>query len=370
MSDLRFVGRSEVAECPVRAIERFEVIAGTRLIVPAAERTKLWTGMLPPQLANPAMLRIVPATGDRLSSALQLLFAAWPDDARSERIAEIPQEIEDGEFDPRHLLLAEFDGQPVGVQLTIMRDADVGMVWPPVVDDVQLKRINGPKTEAIEDALLTEAARQLDAVGAWIGQSLLEPNQSRDQAALQRNGFSRLTELRFFERTLKDDSPWPKRSERTSLSYEPYRRSRNRLAFVNVLEETYRGTLDCPELNGARDGQQSLKNHEAAGSFKPGMWRLYRRDGINVGILLMVDRCDEDAWEVLYVGVIESARGRGVGRAMLVDALGAARDAGVDRLLIVADVRNVPAVSLYESLGFQAAASRVACVRLRRPVVT
>ena len=316
------------------------------------------------------MLRIVPATGERLPSALQLLFAAWPNDARSQRIAEIPQEIEDGEFDPRHLLLAEIDGQPVGAQLTIIRDNDVGMVWPPVVDDARLKQFDGPAGDVIEDALLTEAARQLDAVGAWIGQSLLEPNQPRDQLALERNGFARLTELRFFERSLNDGTKWPKMSERSSLSYDPYRRSRNRMAFINVLEATYCGTLDCPELNGIRDGQQSLKNHEAAGSFKPDMWRLYRRKEINVGILLMVDRRDEDAWEVLYVGVIESARGRGVGRAMLLDALDAARDAGVDRLLIVADVRNVPAVSLYESLGFQPVASRVACVRLRSPVTT
>ncbi len=326
--------------------------------------------MLPPQLANPAMLRIVPATGERLSSALQLLFSAWPDEARSQRIAEIPQEIEDGEFDPRHLLLAEIDGQPIGAQLTIVRDNDVGIVWPPVVDDARLNQLDSPASEVIEDALLAEAARQLDAAGAWIGQSLLEPNQSHDQAALQRNGFTRLTELRFFERPLNDGTKWSKKSERSLLSYKPYRRSRNRTAFVNVLEATYCGTLDCPELNGIRDGNQSLKSHEAAGSFKPDMWRLYRREGIDVGILLMVDRRDEDAWEVLYVGVIESARGSGVGRAMLLDALDAARDAGVDRLLIVADVRNVPAVSLYESLGFQAVASRVACVRLRRPVIT
>lgn len=310
------------------------------------------------------MLRIVPATGERLSPALELLFSAWPEDARAQRIAEIPQEIEEGDFDPRHLLLAEIDGQPVGAQLTILRDNDVGMVWPPVIDDMLLQRMHGPAGEVIEDALLTEAARQLDAAGAWIGQSLLEPSQSRDQAALQRNGFARLTELRFFERPLNDGSALPKRSEPSSLSYVPYRRSRNRLTFVTVLEGTYRGTLDCPELNGVRDGQQSLKNHEAGGEFTPDMWRLYRREGIDVGVLLMVDRPDQQAWEVLYVGVIESARGSGVGRAMLVDALNAARAAGVERLLIVADVRNIPAVSLYESLGFQPVASRVACVRL------
>lgn len=308
------------------------------------------------------MLRIVPVTGERLQPALELLFSEWPVAARVQRIAEIQQEIEDEDFDPQDLLLAELDDQLVGVQLTILRDDDVGMVWPPVVDVPLLKRMSGPAAEIIEDELLAEAARQLDAESAWIGQALLEPNQSREHAAMQRNGFLRMTELRFFERPLTGSSPWAKRT--SPLSYEPYRRSRNRLEFAGVLEATYRGSLDCPEFNGLRDGEQSLKNHEAAGSFKPDMWRLYRRAGVNVGVLLMTDRPDQKAWEVLYLGVVESSRGCGVGRAMLLDALDAARGANVQRLLIVADVRNVPAVSLYESLGFQPVATRVAFVRL------
>ena len=309
------------------------------------------------------MFRIVPATCDRLQPALELLFSEWPADARANRIAEIWQEIADEEFDPEQLLLAEFDRRVVGVQLTILRDDDVGMVWPPVVDAPLLKRMSGPAVEVVEDELLAEAARQLDAEDAWIGQALLEPNQLREHAAMQRNGFARLTELRFFERLLIESSSWAKREQPALLSYEPYRRSRNRLAFVNVLEATYRGSLDCPEFTGVRDGEQSLKNHEAAGSFGPDMWRLYRRAGVDVGILLMAERPDQQAWEVLYLGVVEPARGCGIGRAMLLDALEAARDANVERLLIVADARNAPAVSLYESLGFQPVATRVAFVR-------
>lgn len=311
------------------------------------------------------MLRIEPATGERTQPALELLYSEWPADARAQRIAEIQQEIEDEDFDPQDLLVAEIDDWLVGVQLTILRDDDVGMVWPPVVDDSLLKRMSGPAGEVIEDELLAEAVQQLDAAGAWIGQALLEPHQTRAHAAMQRNGFDRLTELRFFDRPLTGNlSWWEKRTKPSPLSYEPYRRSRNRLTFVNVLEATYRGSLDCPEFNGVRDGEQSLKNHEAAGSFNPDMWRLYRRDGADVGILLMAERPDQQAWEVLYLGVIESARGSGIGRAMLLDALDAARDANVERVLIVADVRNVPAVSLYESLGFQPVATRVAFVRL------
>ena len=311
------------------------------------------------------MLRIVPATGERLRPALELLFSEWPADARTSRIAEIPQEIEDGDFDPQRLLLAEIDAQPVGVQLTIVRDDGVGMVWPPVVNLPLLKRTSPLAGEVIEDELLAEAVRQLDTAGAWIGQALLEPHLLREHAAMQRNGFTRLTELRFFERPLNADSSSSQRSTKTSMSYERYRRSRNRLAFANVLEATYRGSLDCPEMNGVRDGQQSLETHEAAGEFTSDMWRLYRLHRIDVGLLLLIERPDQQAWEVLYLGVVESARGRGIGRAMLLDAIDAARRAKAQRLLIVADVRNVPAVSLYESLGFQPVATRVAFVRLR-----
>ncbi|MFM9962676.1 MAG: GNAT family N-acetyltransferase [Planctomycetaceae bacterium] len=313
------------------------------------------------------MLRIQPATGERLQPALELLFSSLSAEARGQRIAEVYGEIEDGDFDPLHLLLAEKDSLPVGVQLTVIRDDDVGMVWPPVVAVESLNQSSGLSLEAIEDALLSEAIRALDAAKAWIGQSLLEPEQSQAHAALQRNGFTRLTELRFFERLLSDTSDQPLRQTTALLKYEPYRRRRNRLAFVNVLEATYRGTLDCPEFNGVRDGRQSLKNHQASGSFSPDMWRLYRRDGVAVGVLLLVERPDQQAWEVLYLGVIESARRSGVGRAMLLDALHAARNANAERLLIVADARNLPAIVLYDSLGFQPIATRVAFVRLALP---
>ena len=312
------------------------------------------------------MLCIVPATGERFLPALELLFSELSANARAQRIAEFQREIQDSDFDPQHLLLAEIDAQPVGVQLTILRDDDVGMVWPPVVDQTRLQQTNGPASEVVEDTLLSTAARQLKASGAWIGQALLEPHRLREQAAMQRNGFPKLTDLRFFERTLGDDSFLEKSRVRSGLSYEPYRRSRNRLAFVNVLDGTYRGTLDCPELNGVRDSQQSLKHHELAGSFVPDMWRLYRRAGVDVGILLMVERPEQLAWEVLYLGVVESARGNGIGKAMLLDAFFAAQEANAKRLLIVADVRNVPAISLYESLGCQSVAMRSAFVMLTR----
>jgi ribosomal protein S18 acetylase RimI-like enzyme len=308
------------------------------------------------------MLRIQPATGERLQPALDLLYSALPADEKARRLAEARRQIDNGEIDPRRLLLAEVGSSPVGAQLTILRD-DVGMVWPPAVSEPAALQ-SGVATAAIEDALLDDAVRQLDASNAWIGQSLLEPHQLREQAALQRNAFTRLTELRFFERVLPEDSDRAPPQPTSPLPYEPYRQSRNRLTFVNALEATYRGSLDCPEFNGVRDARQSLKNHEATGTFSSDMWRLYRRDGNVAGVLLLVERPDQRAWEVLYLGVVPAARRSGLGRAMLLDALRAARAAQVERLLVVADARNRPAVALYESFGFQPIATRIAFVRL------
>ena len=313
-----FLRRPQAAERPGRADSRRDFAAGTRFLLPAAEYTQLRAGMLSASLiacsdklylsrpqnqkirtraacATKLMLRIQPAIGERLQPALELLFSALPAKARTRRIAEVRQEIEDGDFDPKRLLLAESDSTPVGVQLTVIRDDDVGMVWPPVV----AVELQGLSSDAIEDALLSEAVIRLDKTKAWIGQSLLEPGQTREHAALQRNGFTRLTELRFFERLLSDTSDRQQRETNVLLNYEPFRRTRNRAAFVNVLEATYRGSLDCPEFNGVRDGQQSLKNHEAAGSFTSDMWRLYSLDEVDLGVLLLVERPDQQAWEVL-----------------------------------------------------------------------
>ena len=56
--------------------------------------------------------------------------------------------------------------------------------------------------------------------------------------------------------------------------------------------------------------------------------------------------------EILTVGVAPWARRRGVGRALMVAAIGVARATGVSEMFLEVDVDNLGAVSLYESLGF------------------
>lgn len=323
------------------------------------------------------MLRVVSATGSRLSAALEVIYSALPAEDRAARIVESTQAADNGELDFSQLLLAELDGDPVGALLLRMQTNDTGFVWPPVIAPNFSSSTCSPSPcgsedspvsyEAIEDALLQEAAKRLDQLQAWIGQSLLEPSQSRERAALSRNGFTFLTDLKFFEHSVGRSFQPPPLNRPGSASrptFVPYRQARNRQRFANVIEQTYRGSQDCPEMNGLRSAQQSLQTHEAAGPFKSDMWRLYRLGGKDVGVLLSVDRPEQRAWEVIYLGVVQLARRRGIATDMLIDVMQAAGDAGAERLLIVVDARNQPAIRLYESLGFTLYDVRAAHARL------
>jgi mycothiol synthase len=319
------------------------------------------------------MLRAVPATGSRQGAALNILYEGVLPEDRAVRVAKSIQEAEEGELDLRGLLLAELQEKPVGALLLRMQPHGVAFLWPPVVSAKSAEVISWHTTsqpaitnEAIEDVLLQAAVLRLGELKARIAQSLLELNQTREQLALSRNGFRRLTDLIFFEYpTVGNQS----RKDRlasdvgTRLTHIIHRQSRNRLRFAEVVEQTYRGSLDCPELNGIRTASQALNVYAESGPVVRDLWRVYCDEHRDVGVILVVDRPEQRTWEVIYLGVVESARRCGVARKMLTDVINAAHDAHVDRVVIVADVRNRPAVLLYQSLGFAPFDERVAYVK-------
>src|SRR5207248_7526744 len=70
--------------------------------------------------------------------------------------------------------------------------------------------------------------------------------------------------------------------------------------FRAVLQATYVGTMDMPELEGARGLGDILDGHRTAGLFVPGRWQLGRIPGepAAAAVLLMTEVADRDAWEV------------------------------------------------------------------------
>ena len=60
----------------------------------------------------------------------------------------------------------------------------------------------------------------------------------------------------------------------------------------------------------------------------------------------------DGTWELAKMAVHESARGRGVGRALAEAAIAAARARGAPRIELLSNTALVPAIALYRALGF------------------
>ena len=82
-------------------------------------------------------------------------------------------------------------------------------------------------------------------------------------------------------------------------------------------------------------------------------WWLAWQDEQTVGILIMVELQGQAAWELLYVGLVPEARGRGLGREMTLKAINDAFGAGAERMTLTVDARNEPALRMYAALGFE-----------------
>lgn len=64
-----------------------------------------------------------------------------------------------------------------------------------------------------------------------------------------------------------------------------------------------------------------------------------------------LSQLERDAWYVNAVAVTANARGRGVGRALLRDAIGRARDSGASSFVLHVNASNTSAIRLYEDEG-------------------
>jgi GNAT superfamily N-acetyltransferase len=82
------------------------------------------------------------------------------------------------------------------------------------------------------------------------------------------------------------------------------------------------------------------------------LWVARAADGEVVGHLQAVPR-DEDAWEVTNTAVVESQRGRGVGRALLERAVDEAREAGAHRMILATGAADVGNLRFYQRCSFR-----------------
>ena len=216
--------------------------------------------------------------------------------------------------------------------------------------------------EATEKAL--DAARR----GAWergavMVQVLTPPDAAGLPQALQGSGFQYLTRLVYLRRGVETPRPNPRVDGGLEwLTYEPQYEG----LFGAAIIRSYVESLDCPELTGLRSPSEVLLGYRAAGEFDPTCWFVASRGGEAVGVILLNRVGGSDTLELVYMGVAQPFRGKGVADALLGRAMDEMEARNAKDMALAVDQRNEPARKVYARWGFVEMARRDAWLA-RRP---
>jgi mycothiol synthase len=302
--------------------------------------------------------QIMPCPPEGRMAALEVLYHRVPEVLRYRLIVEVQDEAARGEIDLSGLWVArERAGRIIGALLAQPLAGKAAAVWAPEVKPSW-------RRPALAGMLVQTALADLKRRGFRLAQAVLDESAGiRAARDLTRGGMPQVTELLYLERdtalplSLYSTSPLQNDLKDTSLAcpsfeWRPYEPTLE-AEFRSVLQATYVGSLDMPELEGARALEDIIESHRAAGRFVADRWCLGRIPGKPeaASVLLMAEIPGRDVWEVVYLGLTPAARGLGLGRAVLRHALELA-GRHVSQLELAVDCRNRPATRLYQSTGF------------------
>lgn len=240
------------------------------------------------------------------------------------------------------ILAASRDGALVGALWAQRQPGRTASVCPPQLVDGE------PAGSGV--LLLSAATERLERRQVVLVQALLETDSGLDFQRFLAAGFHHVCDLLYL---VSPAAAFPAEPPAGGLEFSPVSEAElPRLA--GVLERTYEGTLDCPQLNGVRATDDVLAGYRAGGPFVPERWLLCRRQGHDVGCLLLADHAAGNQWEVIYMGLLPEARGHGWGLAVVRHAQWLTRSAGRARLVLAVDAGNRPAIAAYAEAGFRA----------------
>lgn len=291
-----------------------------------------------------ATTEVLPCPPELRREALNVLYRGSTAGLRAQLVMEALEDAALGELDLSGLWIARRRGLVVGTLPTQSLAGHAAAFWPP---EIALRW--GRRSLAV--CLLQSAMEDFRSRGFRIAQALLEPSGRRRAAEdLTAGGLPYVTDLIYLDRETATPLELP--NDTPSLRWQLYDDS-TAANFRDVLARTYEGSLDMPELEGIRSLDDVLASHRASGRFDPDHWRLAHipSEPEAALILLLADQPSRDAWEVAYLGLTPQARGRGLGRAALAQALELSRTQR-PQIELAVDARNTYAIRLYRSCGF------------------
>jgi mycothiol synthase len=195
--------------------------------------------------------------------------------------------------------------------------------------------------------------------GFQLSQVLLESQHHLSRRFFANMGYKEIAELIYLQGNVPRNAAAPPLPEHMRwLQYSPETHG----VFADAIMQTYRDSLDCPELSGLREIDDVIAGHQATGEFDPAGWQLLLQNDRPLGVFLLSRIPQSDAMELVYLGLSPEARGKGFGlflmRQVFFLILGSQRR----RLSLAVDSKNEPALKLYYRFGMQQVATRWAMI--------
>ncbi len=206
--------------------------------------------------------------------------------------------------------------------------------------------------------LVTAITQQLaDTQQTDLAQSMLDVTATKAQASFQAAGYEYVAELLYLLWTAGTEVP-PGFPSIPNLRLLPVSQC-SPSVLPEVIEATYRETLDCPALDGVRDMQDVLDGYRSVGQTGDRHWMLAFDGQRPVGCLLLAEHpanpessSQAGTWELVYMGLIPGARGHGWGAALIQRAQQLVTEHQAEHLILAVDAQNRPALGHYLRAGF------------------
>lgn len=220
-----------------------------------------------------------------------------------------------------------------------------------------LPNAGSPAASSLMDALTA----YLDEHEIALAQFLASEDDVVASELLTHGDFQKLAKLAYLA---VDQNLFPGEPPKTEAAFIP-----NAGQFPERLGElllrTYEQSLDCPQLNGIRNADDTLEGYRHQGAFSADRWFFVQNEGRDVGALILTEHTEGGNWELVYMGLVPEERGHGLGREILSFAMWQAGIGGAERLVLAVDEQNVPALDTYHRAGFVAWDHRTVYARLR-----
>lgn len=252
------------------------------------------------------------------------------------------------------------DDEPLGVVWVQPQDGRVANLLTPVVP--ALAGDEAPQADRIAHELLDAAVRVVATGGARLVQALAEADVESVAGWLQCAGFQRVAELLYL---VSSPENFPTSAPVENLEFEPWTAAANS-RLEAIVEQSYVGTRDCPELNGVRQTAEVLAGYRSVGPFDARRWLLARHAGQDIGCLLLVEH-PQRIWELAYMGLVPEARGYGWGLDLTRHGQWLARQGGASRFVLAVAASNDPALRTYAAAGMVCWDRRAAWLKILDP---